>query len=108
MPVSDEEIRRNVLEELKWDARVKPTEVGVTVQDGVVSLRGTVDSYTKKWAAEEIALRVAGVKAVVNELEVKLPARDVRTDEEIAREAKQVLESSLLVPDVIDELEIAA
>ncbi len=68
MNFSDEEIQKNVLEQLKYDSRIKPAEIGVTVKDGVVSLVGTVDSYTKKWTAEEIALRTTGVKAVVNEL----------------------------------------
>ncbi len=101
MALTDEEIQRNVLEELKWDARIRPTEIGVTVKDGVVTLVGTVDSYTKKWTAEEIALRVGGVKAVANELEVKLPTERVRSDEEIARAAKQALEAAFDVPDTV-------
>src|SRR5213593_3910789 len=49
-PKTDEQIQRDVLEELKWDARVQPNEIGVTVKDGVVTLTGWVDSYAKKWA----------------------------------------------------------
>jgi osmotically-inducible protein OsmY len=101
MYLKDEEIQKNVMEEFKWDARIRPTEIGVTVRDGVVTLVGTVDSYTKKWTAEEVALRTAGVKAVVNELEVKLPSSAVRTDEDIARAAKQALEFSYEVPDTV-------
>jgi osmotically-inducible protein OsmY len=101
MYLKDEEIQKNVMEEFKWDARIRPTEIGVTVKDGVVTLVGTVDSYTKKWTAEEIALRTAGVKAVVNELEVKLPSSSVRSDEDIARAAKQALEFSYEVPDTV-------
>jgi osmotically-inducible protein OsmY len=101
MYLKDEEIQKNVMEEFKWDARIRPTEIGVTVRDGVVTLGGTVDSYTKKWTAEEVALRTAGVKAVVNELEVKLPSSAVRTDEDIARAAKQALEFSYEVPDTV-------
>src|SRR5258708_5491547 len=99
MFLRDEELQRNVMDQLKWDARIKPTEIGVTVKDGVVTLVGTVDSYMKKWTAEEIALRVAGVKAVANELSVKLPSSSVRTDEDIARAAKQALEWAFEVPD---------
>ncbi|MGZ3679928.1 MAG: BON domain-containing protein, partial [Ktedonobacterales bacterium] len=58
---SDEEIQRDVLEELKWDTRVQPNEIGVAVNEGVVTLTGWVDSYLKKWAAEEAVLRVRGV-----------------------------------------------
>jgi len=101
MFLKDEEIQKNVLEQLKWDARIRPTEIGATVKDRVVMLVGTVDSYTKKWTAEEIALRTAGVKAVVNELEVKLPSSSVRSDEDIARAAKPALEFSYDVPDTV-------
>src|SRR5216683_7553150 len=65
---------------------------------GSLTLLGTVESYTQKWSAEEIALRVTGVKAVVNQLEVKLPSSAARTDEEIAKAAKQALESSWEIP----------
>jgi osmotically-inducible protein OsmY len=98
MALTDEEIQKNVLEQFKYDPRISPSEIGVTVKDGVVTLLGTVENYTKKWSAEEIALRVAGVKAVVNQLAVKLPSGAVRTDEEIAKAAKQALESSWEIP----------
>ena len=64
---TDADVQRDVLEELKWDARVQPNEIGVAVKDGIVTLTGWVDSYTKRWAAEEAALRVRGVKAVAND-----------------------------------------
>ncbi len=101
MGYSDEQIQKNVLEQFKWDARIAPNEIGVTVKDGVVTLVGFVDSYWKKWNAEEIALKVAGVRAVVNELEVKLPSGAVRTDEDIGRSVKQALD---LAPDVPDSV----
>jgi osmotically-inducible protein OsmY len=101
MVLGDEEIQRNVLEEFKWGARIRPTEIGVTVKDGVVTLVGPVESYTKKWTAEEIALRVGGVKAVVNKLEVNLPAPSERTDEDLAKAARQTLEYSWDVPDTV-------
>lgn len=94
---SDEEIQRDVLAELKWDARVLPNEVGVSVKDGVVLLTGHVDSFYKKWAAEEAARSVRGVVAVANDLEVKLPASAERTDEDIARAAMNALESDTLL-----------
>jgi osmotically-inducible protein OsmY len=101
MALRDEEIQRNVLEQFKWDPRIRPTEIGVTVKDGVVTLVGRVERYTKKWTAEEIALRVTGVKAVVNKLEVVLPSSAVRSDEQIARAAKEALDSSWQVPDTV-------
>lgn len=51
---TDAEIQDDVLDELSWDARVQPNEIGVAVKDGIVTLSGRVDSYTKKWAAEEL------------------------------------------------------
>ena len=72
---SDEQIQRDVLAELKFEPRVAPNEIGVAVKGGVVTLMGWVDSYTKRWAAEEAAHRVRGVKAVANDIEVRLPPR---------------------------------
>jgi osmotically-inducible protein OsmY len=65
---TDEQVQRDGLAELKWDARVQPNEIGVAVKDRVVTLTGWVDSYLKKWAAEEAAHRVRGVKAVANDI----------------------------------------
>ena len=101
---SDEEIQRDVLAELKWDARVQPNEIGVAVKNGVVTLTGWVDSYLKKWAAEEAAHRVRGVKAVANDIEVRLPAADERTDADIAAAAVRALEWDAGVP--IDKLDV--
>ncbi len=95
---SDEQIQREVLAELKWDARVQPNEIGVAVKDGIVALTGWVDSYTKRWAAEEAAHRVRGVKAVANDIEVKLPSSGERNDADIAAAAIQALEWDALVP----------
>ncbi|MGZ3675646.1 MAG: BON domain-containing protein, partial [Ktedonobacterales bacterium] len=95
---SDEEIQRDVFEELKWDTRVQPNEIGVAVNEGVVTLTGWVDSYLKKWAAEEAVLRVRGVKAVANDIEVRLPIDAERTDADIAAAAVRALEWDALVP----------
>jgi len=101
---ADEEIQKNVLAELKWDARVQPNEIGVVVKDGVVTLTGWVDSYTKKWAAEEAAHRVRGVKAVANEIEVRLPSASERTDADIAAAAARALEWDAFIP--LDRLDV--
>ena len=95
---TDEEIQRDVLAELKWDARLQPNEIGVIVKDGVVTFTGWVDSYLKKWNAEEAAQRVAGVKAVANDIEVRLPSSSERTDSDIAAAAVHALEWDALVP----------
>jgi osmotically-inducible protein OsmY len=95
---SDADIQRDVLDELKWDARVQPNEVGVAVKDGIVTLTGWVDSYTKRWAAEEAALRVRGVKGVANDIEVRLPSSSERTDADIAAAAIHALEWDAFLP----------
>lgn len=94
---SDRAIQQDVIDEFIWDARLKPNEIGVSVNDGVVALTGWVDSYTKKWAAEEAAQRVRGVKAVVNDVEVRLPGSSERTDDQIAAAAVRALESDSFV-----------
>jgi osmotically-inducible protein OsmY len=95
---TDQEIQRNVLEELKWDARVQPNEIGVAVKDGIVTLTGWVDSYTKKWAAEEAAHRVKGVRAVANDIEVRIPTMAERTDADIAGAVTRAIEWDAMVP----------
>ncbi|PYV69962.1 MAG: ornithine aminotransferase, partial [Acidobacteria bacterium] len=93
---TDEEIQKDVFTELKWDARLQPNEIGVIVKDGVVTLTGWVDSYLKKWSAEDAVHRVTGVKAVANDLEVKLSVE--RTDPDIAAAAVRALEWDAFVP----------
>ena len=95
---TDQEIQRNVLDELKWDARVQPNEIGVAVKDGIVTLTGWVDSYTKKWAAEEAAHRVKGVRAVANDIEVRIPTMAERTDADIAGAVTRAIEWDAMVP----------
>lgn len=93
---TDEEIQKDVLAELKWDAQVQPNEIGVSVKDGVVTLTGWVDSYLKKWSAEDATRRVAGVKAVANDIEIRLA--NERTDTDIAAAAVRALEWDAAVP----------
>ena len=95
---TDAEIQQDVLSELKWDARVQPNEIGVVVKDGVVTLTGWVDSYMKKWSAEKAAHRVKGVKAVANDIEVRLPSSSERTDADIAAAVRRALEWDTLLP----------
>ena len=84
---TDSEIERDVVEELKWNPDLDSTDIAVTVKDGVVTLAGFVRTYVDKTEAEVAAKRVAGVVAVANDIAVRLPATDERTDPEIAREA---------------------
>ncbi len=95
---TDEEIQANVLEELKWDSRVQPNEIGVMVKDGIVTLTGWIDSYMKKIAAEEAARRVRGVKAVANDIEVRLPGSAERTDADLAAAVLNALKWEADIP----------
>jgi osmotically-inducible protein OsmY len=83
---TDSEIKRDVEEELKYDAGVDSTDIGVAVKNGVVSLTGFVRSYSQKLQAEMDAKRISGVMAVANDLEVRLASADSRPDPEIARD----------------------
>ena len=95
---TDEQIQTDVLEELKWDTRVRPNEIGVAVKDGIVTLTGWVDSFLKKIAAEEAAHRVGGVKAVANDIEVRLPGSAERTDADLAAAVLNALKWDAAIP----------
>jgi osmotically-inducible protein OsmY len=83
---TDSEIKRDVEDELKYDAGVDSTDIGVSVKNGVVSLTGFIRSYSQKLQAEMDAKRISGVMAVANDLEVRLASADSRPDPEIARD----------------------
>ena len=88
---TDTQIQNDVMAELSWDASIEAQQIGVGIQDGIVTLNGEVGSLAEKQSAEQAALRVSGVKALVIELEVRLPGSHQKTDVEIARTAEQVL-----------------
>src|SRR5258708_5678395 len=92
---SDEEIKRDVEAELKWDPDIDATDIAVSTKNGVVTLVGYVPSYLMKYEAEKAAKRVAGVVGVANDLEVRLPSIDERPDPEIARDAVAAIKSRL-------------
>lgn len=83
--ITDHEIQQHVQDELDWEPLLDAALLGVTVQQGIVTLSGEVSSYTKKLAAESAAKRVVGVKAIVDEIEVGITSSGRRTDESIAQ-----------------------
>ncbi|MEV4200474.1 BON domain-containing protein [Micromonospora globbae] len=95
---TDQDIQSDVLDELTWEPRVRPHEIGVTVSEGVVTLTGRVDSYAKKWAAERAAHRVPRVRAVANDVTVQLPGGAERADPEVAAAVGHALEWDAFVP----------
>jgi osmotically-inducible protein OsmY len=92
---TDSEIERDVKAELGWNPDLKSTDIAISVKDGVVTLAGFVPRYIDKYEAEKAAKRVAGVLAVANDIEIRLPAVDERPDPEIAREVVTALKNQL-------------
>lgn len=95
----DWDLQQDVACELAWDTRIAPTEIGIAVKGGVVTLTGTVDSWAKVRAVDEAVHRVSGVVGLVNELVVELPGSSQKADAEIARAVRQALEWDVTVPD---------
>jgi osmotically-inducible protein OsmY len=98
MKMTDLELKKAVESELNFEPSVNPAEIGVAAKDGIVTLTGRVPSYWEKVAAERAATRVNGVRAVVNELTVRLPYSSERTDEDIAEAVVNSLRWSVLIP----------
>lgn len=96
---TDTRLRHDVLDELQWDPGVDANQIGVTAKEGVVTLSGMVKTFGEKLAAERAAKRVYGVRAVANDIQVRVPGSLERTDQEIAEAALHVLKWDAFVPD---------
>jgi osmotically-inducible protein OsmY len=88
---TDSQLQQDVMAELKWEPAVHAEQIGVEVKDGIVTLAGHVDSFPAKWNAERAAQRVAGVKALAVEIDVKLSGATKRDDADVARSVENVL-----------------
>ncbi len=95
---TDMDIQKDVIAELRWEPSLRDDDIAVGVRDGVVTLAGFVDSYADKWSAERVVSKVKGVKAVANDIEVKLPSSSTRPDPDIAHAAVQALQWNISVP----------
>ncbi len=96
---TDSEIQKDVMDELGWEPLLNATEIGVAVKNAIVTLSGTVDTYAKKMAAEAASKRVMGVKAVVEEIDVRLSSMGRRTDADIAQAALNALTWNTSIPE---------
>lgn len=96
--MTDRELQQHVQNALEWEPSIESTEIGVSVDNGIVTLRGDVHSYTEKSAAERVALHVYGTKAVANDINVRLTSRYERNDTEIAQAAVSALKWNTMVP----------
>jgi osmotically-inducible protein OsmY len=99
MAKTNTQLQQDVLSELKYEPCVDASDIAVTVKDGIVSLGGKVNTYAEKFAAVRAAERVAGVKAVTDEMKVELPAFHIRDDQDIAKAALNSLKWDVWVPD---------
>jgi osmotically-inducible protein OsmY len=103
---TDANIRVDVENELRWDPSVDEKGILIKVDNGVVSLQGSVPHFSDRWTAEEVTKKVAGVRAIANDIEVKIPKPGERSDSDIAAAAANavkwhfVLESRDIQPVV--------
>jgi len=95
---TDSQLKQDIEEELLWDPKVNSAQIGVSVDNGSVSLLGTVDSYAEKWAAEDATKRVSGVSTVAQNLAVQLLPEHVHSDSDIAAAIQNVLQWNVYVP----------
>jgi osmotically-inducible protein OsmY len=96
--IDDSEIRRKVLAELDWDPSIDASAVGVAVKDGVVTLTGSIANYWQKKEVERVVKRVTGVKAVAEDLTIKLPWTAARSDADIAQSVLSGLRFNVAIP----------
>ena len=95
----DKKLQSDVIDELKWDPSVRDEEIAVAVQDGVVTIRGVVDTYAQKLAAARAVQRIAGVRALADEVEVNLTRHLQRTDTDLAHAIVETLRWDVEVPN---------
>lgn len=95
----DRELQEHVQKALDWEPSIDAADIGVSVESGVVTLRGDVKTYSEKAAAERVAFAVYGVKAVANDVNVRLRDGQQRTDTEVAQAVLSALRWNTMVPD---------
>ncbi len=98
MQRSDTDIHKDIVAEFHWEPSLRDDDIAVAVRDGVVTLAGFADSYADKWKAERIASKIRGVKAIANDIEIKLPSASQRADPDIARAVVNALQWNISVP----------
>lgn len=95
---TDKQLKIDIMEELKWDPRVRDDEIQIDVCDGIVTLRGTVPDYAQRMRAERAVERTAGVRAVAQELSVKVRNTHLRSDEDLARQVANTVDWDTEIP----------
>src|SRR6478752_323254 len=101
MHKTDNQLKHEIETELAWDPRLNAAQIGVVVDQGAVSLLGTVDTYAQKLAAEAATKRVAGVRTVAQDLKVKVLGDHQRSDSEVAMAVQRTFEWDVCIPKTI-------
>ena len=96
---SDIEIQKDVIEQLKWEPFLNSAQIGVAVKNGIVTLSGQVDAYSKKILAEKTTKKVSGVKAIAEDIQVGISPVYKKTDTEIAETVVNALKWHTMIPD---------
>jgi osmotically-inducible protein OsmY len=97
---TDADIRRDVESELQWDPSIDDRKIGVIVNNGIVTLTGEMGHFAGKCSAEDITKRVSGVRAVANDIQVKIPVSGMRTDTEIAEATADALRWNISLANI--------
>ena len=101
MSKTDIQLKKDIEEELRWDPMVNSAQIGVTVDKGAVSLLGAVDTYAEKWAAEDAAKRVGGVRTIAQDLVVKIQSEHKHSDLEIAEAVQSAIKWNVYIPSTV-------
>jgi VCBS repeat-containing protein len=101
MHKTDIQLKKDIETELAWDPKVNAAQIGVTVEQGAVSLLGSVDTYAEKWAAEAASKRVSGVRTIALDLSVRVLGEHQRSDSEIAAAVQRALEWDVFIPKTV-------
>lgn len=96
---TDAQIQKDVMDQLKWEPFVNASEIGVAVKNGIVTLSGLVDAYSKKLAAENAAKKIAGVKAIAEDIQITVSSSSNKTDTEIAEAVLNALKWNTAVKE---------
>ncbi len=102
----NEQLQKDVQDAIKWEPLLNAAEIGVTAKDGVVTLTGVVDNYSKKIEAEHAAKRVHGVKAVAENIKINFGTSDKLNDTEIANEIMSVFQSNWEIPGELIKVQV--
>ena len=98
---TDLQLKTDIETELRWDPAVNAAQIGVTVDEGAVTLRGSVDTYAEKWAAEDAIKRVGGVRTIAQDLTVEVLDAHKRSDSEIASAILSAIKWDVAVPQAV-------